>query len=84
MQDRYAVVVSMGFLMPVLASCAILARLKSRKIRKVDMGFDDYFSVGALVRKFSYLLLAEDWKLTIIHAFLIASSANYLYGPLET
>ena len=42
-------VIGLGFSMPLLAVFAVCLRVNSRKIRKVNLGMDDYMSMVAAV-----------------------------------
>lgn len=57
-------IVGLGVSMPVLAVTAVMLRIKARRMKKLDLGADDYTIIAALVRSLNcpyretYLLLA--------------------------
>lgn len=43
-------IVGLGVSMPVLAVTAVMLRIKARRMKKLDLGADDYTIIAALVR----------------------------------
>lgn len=57
-------IVGLGISMPLLALAAVMLRVKARRMKKLDLGADDFTIIAALVRSpnhpyhEAYLLLA--------------------------
>ena len=77
MSDLKPTFISLGILMPLLATLAVCLRIHSRRIRKTALGIDDYLALTALVCTTSFKTVTS---IDFSQSFSIALSIVTLVG----